>query len=531
MTRPLVVDPRRKDRVVRQQRWWTIMFLLLPCYAFLRLQLGITELNVAGLLINSSDFEIPNNHNTPRKSRYLSASEQPEQQQQQQQQQHEGEEHLPKHSDRFATDNEFMKINPKESSDVIVPSLKAEAAKTGFTSSATISQEQRDNFRRRTMDNGTRKRRRKRRQLDNEDTVLATLTPIFSDKNDSTRRNDNDDDHHLHHREAADDDEADDDDGVSQVEEEETSQEYKQRKNKMQWRKEQIRKQKEAHRIKLAKEAKVAAPDGFEDFSYVPVGKYASRDLVKRAVIATATTTGNNSTLVANNSPYAYAFVMGGVNEQDDNYLGMLYNVLIAAYILDKEGSSADIVMYVQMSCNSELTELPAEDQRLLEAVKVKVRYLPKPQVENFHQIIMQKMVVLDLVEYKRVLFLDTDVMPFCNLDYVFELSDGPKPILKQNLIIALSGSPANAGFWMVSPKPGELQKLQKIVAKQQEKAKKLPYPHFNEREGWGHVIRPPDKWWTINHRYERRVWKFVGSHAGMYNIDSDFVRSTCSKT
>lgn len=58
----------------------------------------------------------------------------------------------------------------------------------------------------------------------------------------------------------------------------------------------------------------------------------------------------------------------------------------------------------------------------------------------------MQKLVVLDLVEYRRVIFLDTDVMPFCNLDYVFDLSDGSNAVLKENLIIALSGSPANAG-------------------------------------------------------------------------------------
>lgn len=68
----------------------------------------------------------------------------------------------------------------------------------------------------------------------------------------------------------------------------------------------------------------------------------------------------------------------------------------------------------------------------------------------------------------------------------------------------------------MVSPKPGELEKIQGIVAKQQEGAKKLPPPHFDYRKGWGHVIQPPDEWWTINKLHTRRAWKFVGSHAGM---------------
>ena len=71
-------------------------------------------------------------------------------------------------------------------------------------------------------------------------------------------------------------------------------------------------------------------------------------------------------------------------------------------------------------------------------------------RLENFHQIIMQKLVVVDLNEYQRAILLDTDVMPFCNLDYVFHLSDGPRPILKKNLIIALSGSPGTRKSYSV---------------------------------------------------------------------------------
>jgi len=57
----------------------------------------------------------------------------------------------------------------------------------------------------------------------------------------------------------------------------------------------------------------------------------------------------------------------------------------------------------------------------------------------------------------------------------------------------------------MLAPKPGELAKLQEIVAVQQEKAKELPYPHFDEKNGWGHTIRQPDMWWTINKTHKRR--------------------------
>ena len=68
----------------------------------------------------------------------------------------------------------------------------------------------------------------------------------------------------------------------------------------------------------------------------------------------------------------------------------------------------------------------------------------------------------------------------------------------------------------MLSPKVGDLERLHQIMANQQERARDLPYPHFDENRGWGHVIRAPDMWWTINKRHSRRRWKFVGSHAGM---------------
>lgn len=66
----------------------------------------------------------------------------------------------------------------------------------------------------------------------------------------------------------------------------------------------------------------------------------------------------------------------------------------------------------------------------------------------------------------------------------------------------------------MLAPKEGDIEKLRDIVAKQQERAKNLPYPHFDEEVGWGHQIRSPDRWWTINKQHTRRAWKFVGSHA-----------------
>lgn len=271
--------------------------------------------------------------------------------------------------------------------------------------------------------------RRERPKTTKTDSQEETPPVNNNDKSDEAYNNDD----------RSTDDDNGDGDGDDSEDNEDNEEDKKQKAKRIEMRKKRLEQaRKRRKREKQEDEGWLKHPEGETDFSYVPLGKYASRDLAARN-----TTSAHNAT---NPSPYAYAFVMGGVNEQDGRYLGMFYNILIAAYILDKEGSAADIVVYVQMSSNSTLTELPPDNVRLLDAVNVKIKYLPKPKVENFHQIIMQKLVVLEAVEYKRVLFLDTDVMPFCNLDYVFQLSDGPNPILKKNLIIALSGSPANAG-------------------------------------------------------------------------------------
>jgi hypothetical protein len=102
------------------------------------------------------------------------------------------------------------------------------------------------------------------------------------------------------------------------------------------------------------------------------------------------------------------------------------------------------------------------------------------------------------LVEYRRVLFLDGDVIPTRNLDFLFELSDGENAILKENLVVAGKLEPANAGFFMVAPKKGALEEINSIIQEQEVKARSLPYPYFDPVEGWGHVIQPEDQWETI---------------------------------
>jgi hypothetical protein len=209
-----------------------------------------------------------------------------------------------------------------------------------------------------------------------------------------------------------------------------------------------------------------------------------------------------SSSLGSSNKPrrnWAYAFLMAGCDAENPSYRGMMYNILVAAYILKESGSRADVVAIVEMS-PSAITKnrLPYRDLIALQALDVKVKYLPTPKVQNFYTIIMEKFQILSLSEYSRVMFLDGDVQPLCNLDYLFDLSEplhGP-PVLKENILQTMYGEACNAGLFVMSPGPREHDQLKEIIARQEVKAMTLPPPaHFNETEGWGHVITPPDRY------------------------------------
>ena len=160
-------------------------------------------------------------------------------------------------------------------------------------------------------------------------------------------------------------------------------------------------------------------------------------------------------------SPYAYAFLMGGANpDHFGSYRGYLYNILIATQILRERGSTADIVVWCQLTCHTNATSLPAVHEQWLSRANIYLRYIPKNQMESFIDIVMEKFRILSMVEYKRVLFLDSDLLPLGNLDYFFTLSDPnhhaattnvttttnhpPAPMLKENVIVQQICSIAN---------------------------------------------------------------------------------------
>lgn len=99
----------------------------------------------------------------------------------------------------------------------------------------------------------------------------------------------------------------------------------------------------------------------------------------------------------------------------------------------------------------------------------------------------MEKFRILKLTEYSRVMYLDYDVLPTCNLDYMFELSD-PLPTeisgsfrLKENVILSYQSEPSSGGMFILKPNVSDYDHIQRIIRKKEIRSMELPYPHWDE--------------------------------------------------
>ena len=184
-------------------------------------------------------------------------------------------------------------------------------------------------------------------------------------------------------------------------------------------------------------------------------------------------------------SPYAIAFVLGAINEAQPSYKGFVYSTLVSARILRRLGSTSDFHVFARLSPESNLTALPEEDQRVFAGYNISVTLLPKLHHQSFTQLQYDKFEALQMTQYKRVLYLDADVMPLVNFDTFMMLSDPDcvdvPTLLKPNMIYATRGEPSNGGMFMLEPLEGDTDMMEDIVRRQHESGQKLPYPHVSD--------------------------------------------------
>jgi hypothetical protein len=267
--------------------------------------------------------------------------------------------------------------------------------------------------------------------------------------------------------------------------------------------------------------------------SFIPQSEYQYHVLTGKAngtvaVLAPATAT----TIVPQNSPWAYAFLLGGarLEKEGSDYQAGLFSVVTTAHSLRSYGSTADIVLMVQLSVHAPVGAKTLErwQEELLEKLRIRIVYLPrfsKPVMECFYSLVMEKFRILTFTEYSRVMFMDYDILPKCNLDYIFELSDPqhgndkrpetpmmgsvnatsfhnatttrtvPSSLLMENVVLGYKSEPSNAGLFVLKPNANDYQLLLEVIRKKEEHAMTLPYPHWDEEFGWGHRIAENDRW------------------------------------
>ena len=211
-------------------------------------------------------------------------------------------------------------------------------------------------------------------------------------------------------------------------------------------------------------------------------------------------------TKAISNSPFAYCFLVAGVIPEKPTYTGYLLNIAIANYVLKQHNSKADVVVLIRMHLDTNATSLPPEEEKLLTSGGIIIKYIPPPITENFHTAMMDKFRILELTEYQRVLYLDADVLPLNNLDYMFELSVGPNPSLQENTVLTYHLEPANGGFFMLKPNKEDFQHISQIIERRE-----MEGYDFNTTIGWGHVITPPDQWESFSEN-NKTDWTFYGA-------------------
>jgi len=189
---------------------------------------------------------------------------------------------------------------------------------------------------------------------------------------------------------------------------------------------------------------------------------------------------------------YAVAFVVAGCswkewNEMDSCFPYVL-NAIVAAHVLRKFQSSVDVILKVRMAASSNETsfaEMSPEIEDLLSKAGVKLSYLPKVRRDNFGTSSIEFFRILEMVEYDRVLFMDSDSYPICNIERHFDLSFNG--FLDETIAFQGGAAPISACALMVTPKLGAFGQVMDIIHRYRNSSKSKS--KLDPIQGWGHPI------------------------------------------
>lgn len=199
----------------------------------------------------------------------------------------------------------------------------------------------------------------------------------------------------------------------------------------------------------------------------------------------------------------AYSFLIGACDpDQPDKYRYFLYSVMVIVRILQSAGSIADFHVWVEMFHLSSHDRLPPEEERVLRELGVTVHYIGgKRPGQSFYALQLQKFRILGMTQYKHVMYLDSDIIPLVNLDFLFDWID--EGILKPYVGFVGKAEPINGGSFIVSPREGAVEQINNLINEKEHRP-------WNDTFGWGHTMTPPDRYLT-NFMGPQTTWDFHG--------------------
>lgn len=199
----------------------------------------------------------------------------------------------------------------------------------------------------------------------------------------------------------------------------------------------------------------------------------------------------------------AYSFLVAGCDPDEvERCRFFLYAVYVSIHALQKMGSTADFHVFVELLYTSRHRTLGIEDERILLELGVVVHYIPPHPEQSFYRSQLHKFRILGLMQHQRIFYLDSDLLPLSNLDYLFDLIDDG--VLRQNVAFVGKAEPANGGSFLLTPRLGALPEIHQLIWNKE-------HTPWNVTMGWGHEMIPPDRYVTSS-LGERHLWDFFGS-------------------
>jgi hypothetical protein len=235
-------------------------------------------------------------------------------------------------------------------------------------------------------------------------------------------------------------------------------------------------------------------------------------------------------------SDFAYVTLLHGI-DQSFAYRGYLYNCIIMKEALRRLGSTADfIVMFGfinndQLNKKNNVTEIIKEDLDLLRFYGIKLFHLPRLHDENslrdfiaennrekggksgktllettlrkfthqkvnFLEMALLKVTPWNFTDYRRVQYMDGDILPHTNMDCFFQLN--------RNSFSTGSASPVNSGWYLAVTNGSDYQRMKRLTAS------RFVGKKWDETLGWGTKL-PKDMFYRGQDRPVKK-WEFNGA-------------------